>query len=251
VPSIRRERSPVSGYPFSLMTSAPPPPPGSWQQPPVQPTPPWQQPPVQPEAPAPPPAPPARGRPRIVDALIEIVTTVALAVILYLVIQTFIVQTFRVEQQSMMTTLHPDQHLLIDKLTPRWDDYSRGDIIVFKAPGRYSADGTPFIKRVIGVAGDRVEVKEDGAWIDGIRLVEPYVDGYPTQPEGKESSWEVGPGELFVMGDHRDASVDSRSFGVIRVDDVIGRALIRFWPPNTLGIVQTPTYPELEADAAP
>ena len=70
----------------------------------------------------------------------------ALAVILYFVIQTFVVQTFRVEQQSMLDTLQPDQHLLIDKLTPRFDDYSRGDIVVFHPPAAWTsrtADGTP------------------------------------------------------------------------------------------------------------
>lgn len=200
-------------------------------------------------APVPPPA-PVRRRPRALDAVIEIVTTVALAVILYLVIQTFLVQTFRVEQNSMLTTLLPDQHLLIDKLTPRFDDYSRGDIIVFRAPRRFSPDGTPFIKRVIGVAGDRVEIRESGAWVNGVRLTEPYVAGYPTEPMGKGSEWDIGPGELFVMGDHRDGSVDSRAFGVIRVEDVIGRAVIRFWPPSSLGILQTPTYPDVPAGTA-
>ena len=201
-------------------------------------------------APVPPPA-PVRRRPRAVDAVIEIVTTVALAVILYLVIQTFLVQTFRVEQNSMLTTLLPDQHLLIDKLTPRFDDYSRGDIIVFRAPRRFSPDGTPFIKRVIGVAGDRVEIRESAAWVNGVRLTEPYVEEeYPTEPQGKGSEWEIGPGELFVMGDHRDGSVDSRVFGVIKVEDVIGRAVIRFWPPSSLGILQTPTYPDVPAGTA-
>jgi signal peptidase I len=196
---------------------------------------------------------PPRTRSKLLDSVIEIATTVALAVVLYLVIQTFLVQTYRVEQQSMLTTLLPDQHLLIDKLTPRFDDYSRGDIVVFHPPDAESEDDTPFIKRVIGVGGDHVEIHDDQVWIDGVALDEPYVNGYPIRPwNDDEDTWDVPEGSLFVMGDHRDQSVDSRKFGVVPIGNVIGRAVLRFWPLNTLGILQTPTYPELPpATAAP
>lgn len=193
-----------------------------------------------------------RQRSRLLDSVIEIATTVALAVILYVVIQTFIVQTFRVEQNSMLKTLLPDQHLLIDKLTPRFDDYSRGDIIVFQPPADFSdGSGTPFIKRVIGVAGDRIEIRDNAVWVNGARLDEPYVD--PTYKiEAKQ--WDaitVPAGELVVMGDHRNGSVDSRDFGPVPVGNVIGRAVLRFWPIDKLGILQTPTYPDVPAAPAP
>ena len=126
-------------------------------------------------SPAPYPAvPEAQERPRkrskAVDAVLEIVTTVGLAVVLYLVITTFVVQTFRVEQQSMLDTLQPGQHLLIDKITPRVDEYSRGDIIVFHPNGE--RDKTPFIKRVVGLGGEHVEIRGGAVWIDGVRLDE-------------------------------------------------------------------------------
>jgi signal peptidase I len=211
------------------------------------------------------PAPPAeaqaqpRQRNRLLDSVIEIATTVALAVILYVVIQTFVVQTYRVEQQSMLTTLQPDQHLLIDKLTPRFDDYSRGDIIVFHPPADFDSDGTPFIKRVIGVAGDHVEIRANAVWVNGVKLDEPYVDPRFTIEAKEWDSITVPAGELIVMGDHRNASVDSRDFGPVPVGNVIGRAVLRFWPLDTLGIIQTPTYPGVpehptsspEASAAP
>src|SRR5213078_816632 len=96
---------------------------------------------------------------RTLDAAIEILTTIVLAVVLYVVIQTFVVQTYRVEHDSMLPNLQPDQHLLIDKLTPRVDSYSRGDIVVFHPPADASEDsGTPFIKRVIAVGGEHVDV---------------------------------------------------------------------------------------------
>jgi signal peptidase I len=196
-----------------------------------------------------------RKRSRAVDAVIEIVTTVGLAVVLYLVITTFVVQTFRVEQQSMLTTLQPQQHLLIDKLTPRFDDYSRGDIIVFHPKGE--RDKTPFIKRVIAVGGEHVEIRAGAVWIDGVRLDEDaytYRDpatgeNEPTVATGQQSEWDVPEGSLFVLGDHRQESTDSRraSVGLVDRDDVVGRAWLRFFPLDTLGVLQTPGYPETAA----
>jgi signal peptidase I len=200
-----------------------------------------------------------RKRSKAIDVIVEIVTTVGLAVVLYLVITTFVVQTFRVEQQSMIDSLQPGQHLLIDKLTPRFDDYSRGDIIVFHPKGE--RDQTPFIKRVIGLGGEQVEIKGGAVWIDGTRLEEDdytYVDpdtgeNQPTLATGQVSEWDVPEGSLFVLGDHRGGSTDSRraSVGFVGVDDVVGRAWLRFFPLDSLGILQTPAYPELEAAEQP
>jgi signal peptidase I len=193
----------------------------------------------------------SRTRPKALDAIIEIATTVALAVILYLVIQTFVVQTYRVEQVSMVPTLQEDQHLLIDKLTPRFDDYSRGDIIVFHPPGQ-PADTTPYIKRVIGVGGDHIELRDGQVFINGALLDEKYIatDG-DTESYG-EDTWDVPEGMLFVMGDHRSQSVDSRQFPTtfVPVDQVIGRAWLRFWPIDSFTLLQTPTYPNVP-EAAP
>jgi signal peptidase I len=189
------------------------------------------------------------------DAIIEIATTVGLAVILYLIITTFFVQTFRVEQHSMQNTLQPGEHLLIDKITPRFDDYSRGDIIVFHPQGQ--TDQTPYIKRVIGVSGDQVQIAEGVVWINGVAIDEteytypaPGVNEatLPTPLTG-QNVWDVPEGQLFVLGDHRQASTDSRreSVGLVDVEHVVGRAWLRFFPLDTLGIVQTPEYPELDA----
>ena len=188
--------------------------------------------------------------------LFEIVETLVLTLIIFLVIQTFIAQPYRVEQQSMEQTLEPDQYVLVDKLTPRFDTYKRGDIVVFNPPADWiQPDGTPFIKRVIGVGGDTLEIKDDGfVYVNGVKLDEPYVyqengKPQPTLTSSDTPRWTIPDGELFVMGDHREKSSDSRTFGPIEDDDVIGRAWLRYWPFDTFGILPTPTHPELATSA--
>src|SRR5262249_26297715 len=107
---------------------------------------------------------------------------------------------------------------------------------------------TPYIKRVIGVPGDTIEVHDGGVYVDGTRLNEPYInsDG-DTTPLTDVSKWNVPDGCLFVLGDHRTASQESRAFGMVKSAEVIGRAWLRFWPLGNPGILQTPTYPELDA----
>ncbi len=183
---------------------------------------------------------------RPVGCLFEIVETLVLTLLIFFVIQTFVAQPYRVEQMSMEHTLEPDQYVLVDKLTPRFDDYSRGDVVVFQPPPAWveGTAGTPFIKRVIGVPGDVIVVKDGQVWVNGTALVEPYTyDNQPTTAQAEPATWTVGPGQLFVMGDHRAASADSRSFGPIEKSAVIGRAWLRYWPLSTFGILPTPTYP--------
>ena len=188
--------------------------------------------------------------------LFEVVETLVLTLVIFVVIQTFIAQPYRVEQMSMETTLEPDQYVLVDKITPRFDPYKRGDIVVFNPPDAWTsqANKTPFIKRIIGVGGDTVEIKNGSVYVNGTRLNEPYlyeVDGeaQPTVAASDPPRWKVPDGDLFVMGDHRQSSSDSRTFGPIKVSDVIGRAWLRYWPFDTFEILPTPSHPELQAKA--
>ena len=195
------------------------------------------------------PAPKARtGR----DRLRDVGTTIVLTISLFFVLQTFVAQPYRVEGASMETTLMPGTFVLIDKLTPRWAPYARGDIVVFHPPGRSaSRGGTPFIKRVIGLPGDRVELRDGAVYVNGVRLDEPYLYPRGGRPGGTDpedgSSWRVSDDELFVMGDHRDDSSDSRDFGPIAISSVIGRAALRYWPLDAFGTFSRQTYPELAA----
>lgn len=188
--------------------------------------------------------------------LFEIVETVVLTVLIFFGIQTFVAQPYKVQQTSMERTLLEDQYVLVDKLSPRWDAYGRGDIVVFTPPEACSGGDVPFIKRVIGLPGDSVELRDGDVLINGTALEEPYIysdGGVPqeTLPSGGgRTSWLVAAGELFVMGDHRMASADSRSCGPIPTDHVIGRAWLRYWPFDQVMLIDQPTYPEL-ATASP
>ena len=185
--------------------------------------------------------------------LMEIVQTIVLTLVIFFVIQAFIAQPFQVEQFSMEHTFEPGDYVLVDKLTPRWDDYSRGDVVVFHPPAGWDDRGAPFIKRVIGLPGDTVQVRDDGlVYVNGVALDEPYLfqndEGVvgPTTVDG-DSSWTIPAGELFVMGDHREQSNDSRVFGPIAASSVIGRGFLRYWPLSSFGIIQTPSYPGVPA----
>ncbi len=197
-------------------------------------------------------APPQRSR--ALGCLLELVETLVVTLILFWVIQSFVAQPFQVKQVSMRDTIEDGQYVLVDRLTPRVDGYHRGDIIVFSPPidVQEGPKTVPFIKRIIGVAGDTVSLVDGKVKVNGSEIREPYlfkVDGtpQPTLPETDQDTWTVPPGELFVMGDHRAISSDSRQFGPIAVDSVIGRAWLRYWPLNDLSILSTASYPELEA----
>ena len=195
-------------------------------------------------------------RPQL-GCLLEIVETLALTLIIFVVIQNFIAQPYKVQQSSMERTLLQEQYVLVDKLTPRFDAYKRGDIVVFTPPADWVGDdGTPFIKRVIGVGGDTVEIHDGGVYINGDRLDEPYIytedDGSVQTTEAAQERWVIPDDELFLMGDHRQDSADSRAFGPVPVPQVIGRAWLRYWPFDHFGVLATPTYAApSESQAAP
>ena len=158
--------------------------------------------------------------------LVEVVETLVLTLIIFFVIQTFIAQPYQVQQNSMERTLEPGQYVLVDKLTPRWDAYGRGDIVVFNPPASWTTETTPFIKRVIGLPGDTVEVNDDGlVYVNGTPLDESYTY---TNERGRPRADEVaGPGAL---GRPRRAAVrdgrpppEVRRLARVRADRRLGR----------------------------
>jgi signal peptidase I len=194
---------------------------------------------------------------RVPRWLIEVVQTLALTLVVFLVIQNFVAQPFQVRQTSMERTLEPEEYVLVDKLTPRFDAYRRGDIVVLHPPdGWEDEDGTPFIKRVIGLPGETVRLTEDGGVVvSGTPLDErsyTYTDDdgvpEPTVAQSDATEWRLGPDQVFVMGDHREASADSRSFGPISTASIVGRAFLRYWPASAFGVLSRPTYAAAPSD---
>jgi signal peptidase I len=184
---------------------------------------------------------------RTLGCLFEVLETLLLTLIVFLVIQLLVAQPYQIQQQSMENTLLPNQYVLVDKLTPRFDDFHRGDIVVFNPPTGWAHDasGTPFIKRIIGVAGDTIDIRDGHVLVNGSQIDEPYVfQGQATLPsDPKNHTWKIADGQLFVMGDHRSNSQDSRAFGPIDKSTVIGRAWMRYWPFDQFGILPSSTSP--------
>jgi signal peptidase I len=188
---------------------------------------------------------------RPLGCLYETVETLILAVIIFLALQTFVAQPYCIQQESMEHTLEPGQCVLIDKLTPHFATYTRGDIVVFNPPPAWDrqSGGIPYIKRVIGVGGDTVAIRGGTVYVNGVQLAEAYLYAEggqpgPTEPQTGDH-WSVPSGQLFVMGDHRAVSADSRAFGTVPISYLVGRAWLRYLPLDTFGILGNPGHPEL------
>jgi signal peptidase I len=194
----------------------------------------------------------------------EIIETLVLTLVIYLLIHNFVAQPFEVRQNSMVPTIDPFDYVLIEKLTPRFGNYHRGDVVVFQPPEGFQQDGIPFIKRVIGLPGDKVRLENGEVLVTPpggatIKTVEPYViktaDGRtaPTVPrdQRRTEEWTVPDGDYFVMGDNRTVSEDSRIFGPITRDSIIGRAWLRYFPLDRIGFIQRPQYDGLPDTPAP
>lgn len=197
---------------------------------------------------------PRAGR-RSLGCAFEIIETLVLTLVIYLVIHNFVAQPFEVQQNSMVPTISPSEYILIDKISPRFSDYGRGDIVVFHPP-QGASDAIPYIKRIIGLPGDTVTLENGNVLVappDGaaVRIEEPYVataiDGSTTPtmpwPASGQTEWVVPDGEYFVLGDNRTVSQDSRAFGPVTRDLIIGRAWVRYFPIERIGVIEHPAYP--------
>lgn len=175
---------------------------------------------------------PARGRRRVVRALRDILETIIPAILIAVLINVFLGQATRVDGQSMEPSLHTDQRLVVEKVTYRFHGPKRFDIVVIRMPEQGE---DLLIKRVIGLPGETVEIMDGHVYIDGEVLVEPEVDQQTRS--GRHSKVTVPPLHVFVLGDNRSHSNDSRSFGPVPIENVIGRAWLSYWPLDDMGAV--------------
>ena len=155
--------------------------------------------------------------------ILDILETVILAVILYFGINAISARV-RVDGLSMNPTLQHGEYVLVSRLTYRTGEPERGDIIVFSFPVDQKQD---LIKRVIGLPGETVNIRNGEVLINGMKLEEPYIAQSPVY----NGTWTVGAGELFVLGDNRNDSKDSHQWGLLPIENIIGKALLIYWPP--------------------
>lgn len=182
---------------------------------------------------------------KVFGLLYEMIEVFVVSASIFVVIYLFLMQPHQVKGSSMFPTFRDGEYVLTDKVTFRTRLPMYGDVIVFKAPVNENFD---FIKRVIGVPGDRVMVSEGKVYVNGKVLPEYLPDGYlpteyttsPGQFLQQGSEYVVPPGSVFAMGDNRDHSSDSRDWGPVPDQNIIGRAFFRYWPASKVGIIVNP-----------
>ncbi len=172
---------------------------------------------------------------------IEGAQTIGLSVLLALGIRTFVAEARYIPSGSMLPTLEINDRLVIEKVSYHFNSPSRGDIVVFHPPEAAGKQFVKeaFIKRVIGLPGETVEVKDGRVYVDGQPLAEGYTESPPAYAWGPET---VPSGSYLVFGDNRNNSDDGHVWGFLPSDRIIGRAIVRFWPLNRLAYLADPTY---------
>jgi len=166
----------------------------------------------------------------LLGSLVEVVLIVGAAFILALIIQQFVVKPFYIPSESMEPTLVKGDRVLVNRFEYRFTDPKPGDVVVFHPPISPDED---YIKRVVAVGGDTVEVKDGSLYVNGVAQVEPYLK----QPfiEGTFPQETVPEGYIFAMGDNRNRSGDSRVFGPVKLDAILGQGFLVYWPPGKIG----------------
>ena len=194
----------------------------------------------------------------------EILETALIALVIFVGVR-MLVLNFRVDGSSMFPNLHDGDMLLVNrnayesfdlytfvdwipgiehadaKEFKPFDDPARGDVIVFDPP---VASSKPYIKRIIGLPGETVEIRDGNVYIDGELLEESYIDAGITECTRECEPWVVPEGEIFVLGDNRQNSSDSRVFGPVPIDAVLGRAWVIYWPVGDIGTLDHADYPD-------
>jgi signal peptidase I len=161
---------------------------------------------------------------RLVRDLVILLAIVSLSV-------AFLFQPFKVEGASMQPVLADHERILVNKLVYRLRAVERGDVVVFWFPGDPDRS---FVKRVIGVPGDRVEIRDGRLYVNGVAQAEPYLPP-AHRPAERFGAVTVQEGHYFVLGDHRRVSNDSRAWGQVPQDAILGKAVLRYWPLNRMG----------------
>ena len=163
----------------------------------------------------------------------ELVETIVLSLIIFLLIRQ-VIQNYRIESHSMQPNFYEGQFILVNKLAFKLGEPERGEVIVFHNPNNVEED---YIKRVIGLPGDTIEIRDQTVYLNGEVLTEPYQIN-PFAPGEYFPPTLVEPDTLFVMGDNRNNSSDSRRIGAIPEELIVGQAWLRVWPMDKWGVIK-------------
>lgn len=159
----------------------------------------------------------------------EVLQTLVVAAVIFLGVNLVTVR-IRVEGSSMEPTLHDAELVVVNRLAYRWSEVERGDIVVFRFP---LEPNRRFIKRIVGLPGEVVAIHNGQVFIDGDPLDEPYI----AAPPRYIGEWEIQPGQVFVLGDNRNNSSDSQTWGPVPLSQLIGKAVLVYWPPPEMGLI--------------
>ena len=178
-------------------------------------------------------------KPNLLGVLIDILETLLLSVVLFFLINA-VSARIRIDGSSMEPNLHHGEFVIVSKINYRFGEPERGDVVVFDFPRNITQE---YIKRIIGLPGEHILVEDGKVYVNEIMLSEPYLIMEP-QYEGE---WVVPEDTLFVLGDNRNNSSDSHTWGMVPMNNVIGEALVVYWPPSSWGLING-TNPVLASD---
>lgn len=183
----------------------------------------------------------SKSQPKTENFWVESLKTIAISAILALGIRTFIAEARYIPSGSMLPTLQINDRLIIDKISYDFTSPQRGDIVVFNPTPTLEQQNfhDAFIKRVIGLPGDKVEVKNGKVYVNNLPLKENYLEAKPNYQWGAVI---VPANSYLVLGDNRNDSYDSHYWGFVPRQNILGRAIFRFWPLNRFGEIDQPVY---------
>lgn len=165
-----------------------------------------------------------RRRPWGLIILRELVHVALIVIVLYVLIN-LLIPRFLVEGTSMEPTFHNHERIVVSRIDYVLGEPQRGDVIVFN-----HVEDTYLIKRIIGLPGERIDLKDGKVYVNDVWLEETYTEGICVSRSCKEKTWLLGDDEYFVLGDNRSSSMDSHNFGPIRMSQIVGKVRMRYWP---------------------
>jgi signal peptidase I len=179
------------------------------------------------------------SKPNLLGVLFDILETLLLSVLLFFLINA-VSARIKIDGSSMEPNLHHGEFVIVSKINYRFGEPERGDVVVFDFPRNITQE---YIKRIIGLPGDNVRIADGSVYVNDLLLTEPYL----FEEAIYEGDWTVPDDSLFVLGDNRNNSSDSHNWGMVPIKNVIGEALLVYWPPSSWGLINS-TNPVLASD---